>query len=431
MEAGTEDFVVSNNDGRFSPENSSSPYYPNLLPTRRTRWQMLWASVTYDIFHGYLEGYPQEFPHLGYDSLVRQHAIDVFMTLARAKLLPGSTILTSAMAVPTEDGEEVINVENSALPMPQAVPFPIQIGDETMTVVDIATQLNLLETPWYRVARTLEGATAHTAGAVISTTAVSFGEEYTGARIENTLSVVGLTSADWVIDHGQALLAPSDDLAGQSPLEHCLAVAQWENGRFFAGKDGKPTFLERHAVLQNEGSARATFGDGGGTEIPYQDVHITHEHERIYNVIRITPASGNVQEARDEASIADHFERVLELVWPLADDNEARAAVEYMIYRYSRMQVRIPSLTLTGRSDPTIMWPIVLGAEIGQRYRLIRRPSSDATIDKQLIVEGIEHSLELDNMTTKLQMSLADTRAYWELQTAGKGELDSTTVLVY
>jgi hypothetical protein len=233
------------------------------------------------------------------------------------------------------------------------------------------------------------------------------------------------------IEAGQTLIAPSEDLASQSPVSHISDVAEVEGGRFFAAASGKWTFHDRHHVFKNEVTARATFGDSGtGSEIGYANADPTHDDKRIYNIVRVTSASGLVVEVRDQSSINEHFERPLEKQWPLANDNDAYAAAHYLLYRYSAMQVRIPQLRLEGRANGTLMWPIVLGLELGQRFRFIRR-AMGITYDKQLIVEGVQHSATPENIVTDVQLSLADTRHYWRVNVAGYGELGTTTTVAY
>lgn len=425
VEAGQEGFLLSNLDGRFDPDNTAGPYYPNLKPTRKTRWTMRWASVEYDLFVGYLEGYPQQFPRFGYDAVVSQKAIDGFMPLAVTKLIPGSTTLNSSLAVITADEEAVIGVSATTLPMPQVVPFPITIDGEEMTVTEIVSNLD------YRVTRTAVGSAAHSPGAEVRTTVVSFAQEYTGARIVNVLEHIGY-NGPVDIDTGQTLLAPSDDIAGQAPLEHLQLVAEVEQGRLFTARNGTLTFHSRHNFYANEKTDRAVFGNGGGSELPYQDVEVTHDDQKIYNIVRITAADGTVYESRDQPSIDDHFERVYEKSWPLADANEAKDAAEYLLSRLSRMQVRIPSLQITGMASPTLMWPVVLALDLGQRFGFKLRPESGTQmIDKTLVVEGVAHTHSLSEMRTSVQFSLADTTHYWQLEVAGYSELSDTTKLAY
>lgn len=378
-----------------------------------------------DVFNGYVEGFPQEWPSLGFDSLVQQRAVDAFLALRFSKLIPASTTLSQPLAAqPTASTSENIAVGETGLPMPQAVPFTLTVGSEAMTVTAI------LDATTYRVTRGGENSAAHDAGATITSDAVSFGTELTGARVRNVLERIGMSPAQWDIEDGQTLLAPSQNLAGTDPLAHLNEVAEVEGGRFFAARDGKLTFLDRHHLFKVETSSRATLGDGAG-ELHYRDIRVTHEQERIYNIVRVTAADGTIAEVRDQASIDDHFERVLEKSWPLANPNEAWAAARYLLKRYSRMQVRIPELVFAGRSDPNNLWPVLLGMELGQRYRVVRRPSNDDPIDKELLVEGIAHSGTPSNIETRVQMSLADTTHYWRLGVTGYSELGSTTRVGY
>jgi hypothetical protein len=424
VETGQSGFLLDNRDGRFSPLNTSSPYYPNLKPLRRLRFALRWAGVEYEAFHGFLEGFPQEFPSYGLDSIVRQSAVDAFVILALDKITPGSTVTSGATTIGS--GNDLLHVASTALPMPQAVPFEIEVSDQTLNVTEI------VDSNTYRVE--VVGTTGSTtglqfaAGVAVTTKVMSFGEETTGTRIQNVLRASGLNPSQWDLDTGASLMAASEDLAGQSPLEHCLLAAEMEQGRFFVSRAGLITFRDRWFHYRTETASRATFGDTTG-ELPYREIQITHEDEKIWNVVRITTPSGYVAEARDTASISDYFERVLEKSWPYADDNEADVAASWLLKRFGQMQVRIPSMKVAGGSSPSTLWPVILAMEIGNRYRAIRRPRNDATIDKQVIVESIAHTMSLDNLETTVQMSLADTTAYWRLGTAGFGELGSTTVL--
>ncbi len=52
-------FELRNNDRRFEPEYTSSPYYPNVVPGRPCRVRMVQDAVTYDWAFGYIQDFPQ------------------------------------------------------------------------------------------------------------------------------------------------------------------------------------------------------------------------------------------------------------------------------------------------------------------------------------------------------------------------------------
>ncbi|MGH2374563.1 MAG: hypothetical protein ACRDIC_14000, partial [bacterium] len=86
VEAGTGSITFDNLSGRFTPSNTMSPYYPNLLPLRRIRMQANWNAATYPIFVGFAEGWPASFPEIGSDQIVTVPLVDGFKVLALAQI---------------------------------------------------------------------------------------------------------------------------------------------------------------------------------------------------------------------------------------------------------------------------------------------------------------------------------------------------------
>jgi len=93
-ETGRGSITLDNRDGRFTPMNSLSPYYPNILPMRRLRIRAIWNAVTYPVFQPYIAGWPLSFPAKK-DQIATLELIDGFAILALAKL---STSLSSALS---------------------------------------------------------------------------------------------------------------------------------------------------------------------------------------------------------------------------------------------------------------------------------------------------------------------------------------------
>lgn len=80
METGTADVVFANQDRRFDPTYTSSPYYPFLQPYRRLRITGTWdagaGSVDYPLFVGHVERWPIDYDISGADSTVKVTAVD-------------------------------------------------------------------------------------------------------------------------------------------------------------------------------------------------------------------------------------------------------------------------------------------------------------------------------------------------------------------
>lgn len=85
FEAGTCRIVLDNRDRRFDPFNVLGPYYNNLLPMRRVRVSIGYGSNLYHLFTGFIEAWPQTWPHPG-QGLVELEATDGFKVLNLVRL---------------------------------------------------------------------------------------------------------------------------------------------------------------------------------------------------------------------------------------------------------------------------------------------------------------------------------------------------------
>src|SRR5947209_69592 len=62
IEPGTCTLQLYNADRRFDPIYTAGAYYPNVLPMRKLRVRATHNAVTYNLFTGYVEEWPQEWP---------------------------------------------------------------------------------------------------------------------------------------------------------------------------------------------------------------------------------------------------------------------------------------------------------------------------------------------------------------------------------
>jgi len=87
VKAGTVHIVVRNDDRSLDPNNTASPYYPNVVPSAHLRVVSSWASVMYPLFRGYVEDWPQIYES-SFSARVDLDASDAFALFARTKLRP-------------------------------------------------------------------------------------------------------------------------------------------------------------------------------------------------------------------------------------------------------------------------------------------------------------------------------------------------------
>jgi hypothetical protein len=82
FDTGTAQLVLDNRDRRFDPFYTSGPYYTYLTPRRQIRVVGEANGVIYEVFRGYIAGWPVEWTDAGYDSTVTIQAFDALGLMA-------------------------------------------------------------------------------------------------------------------------------------------------------------------------------------------------------------------------------------------------------------------------------------------------------------------------------------------------------------
>ena len=83
---GSASVTLSNRDRRFDPFNTSGPYYGKLLPRRQIRIRATSGGTTYDVFRGFIAGWPPEWTDAGYDSTVTLSCFDALQLLGSSSM---------------------------------------------------------------------------------------------------------------------------------------------------------------------------------------------------------------------------------------------------------------------------------------------------------------------------------------------------------
>lgn len=83
---GSAQIVLDNRERRFDPFNRSGPYYGKLLPRRQIRIRATSGATTYDVFRGYVAGWPAQWTDAGYDSTVTLSCYDALQLLGSSSL---------------------------------------------------------------------------------------------------------------------------------------------------------------------------------------------------------------------------------------------------------------------------------------------------------------------------------------------------------
>lgn len=224
---------------------------------------------------------------------------------------------------------------------------------------------------------------------------------------------------------GDSILQEIDPI-GATPISLFQAIAKAEMGLFYIARDGTLTFRSRSEALA--GTSIGTFGNPDDDYLPIEDVSPVYDERYIRNTITVTNEGGAAQTVKDNDSIERYYPRSLEQSGLLiATDEESLYRAQFLLLRYKEPATRITELALRGDLAPDTLWPILLGAELGNKYTVVYEPIAGASVSKLLTLESIS-----------LTIRRGDWRIVWGVSSGGASVfildtslLDGTDVLLY
>lgn len=381
---GTCTAVLSDDDRRYDPNNSASPYYPNVLPMRPMFVQATLDSVIYPVFYGWVDVQ---------DGWVRQESE------------PGRALVT----LPANDGFDIL--ANSRL-------------------------VTYLDTVYHGVVNSSV------------TSGTDFAQELTGARIAHALGydVRGVDSTthygmdpSWpsvwqALDAGQETMqaVAAANNATTTPLQAIRDAETTEPGFFFFDRNGYATFHDRHHRPLSTSSA--TFCDEANTATGrVQYASATTRRTAIVNDARATRNGGTEQHVENDTSIASFLRRAKSWSTQHLTDAAALAFAQWMLSLKADSYEILESLTLTPGTDSET-WIQVLTRELGDRITVVRTPPGGGSpVTEDYFIEAVSFSYgpaASASCTWRLSSAAAQTN-YWLAGVVGSSEAGTTTKAGY
>jgi hypothetical protein len=243
--------------------------------------------------------------------------------------------------------------------------------------------------------------------------------ELSGARINRILDGLGWLTDDRVIAAGDTAMQATT-LEGNGLTELYL-TQDTELGEFYMSPSGDAVFRNRHAILTEARSntPQAVFGDGGlGLgELPYASIAVENDDSTMANYVSIAREGGTEQVAQDATSIARYLKKTYQRT-----DLLHQTDAESLNYALSLLsQSKDPELRFTQvgfdniRPDVcAVMWPALLGRELGDRITVIRRPPGGGDPnERDVFVRRIEMSSDGPTWKTTFSLQSADRQQFW------------------
>jgi hypothetical protein len=182
---------------------------------------------------------------------------------------------------------------------------------------------------------------------------------------------------------------------GATALSVMQGWADTELGLLFMSADNKVTFRSRHSPILDTASrvSQATFSDNASPR--YVTVDLPRDMALVRNPVTAARRDGITVTVSNTSSIANTY-GPRNWAAPTSEDQKDSAVYDranWLLARYKSLGTRLASMVLRPRTDPSNLWPQVLGRLIGDRVTVKRTPlglNSQTSLD--FIIEGIEHT---------------------------------------
>ena len=232
-----------------------------------------------------------------------------------------------------------------------------------------------------------------------------------GQRTDERISTV-LSLAQWMSD-GTSLATGSGtvqavDIENKTPLAVAQECETAEQGKLFIDRDGKVKFITRSAMATTStyNTSQYTFGDGSG-ELGYTSLEFAFNDRLIFNRSIVARKNGATAISNDTTSQGQYFIRsgsISDLI--VNTDQQVVDIADARLAAYKQPLMRVEQLTFTPRQSPSTLYAAAIGVEIGTRLTVKRRPQNvGSVLSKEVIVEGISHSISPNGWETSFTLS--------------------------
>jgi hypothetical protein len=215
----------------------------------------------------------------------------------------------------------------------------------------------------------------------------------TSERVGRILDGLGWPAAERAIT-STATRMTATTLAG-SALTELQRVADHEHSDFHIDGLGRVRFTQRSARFN---ASSRTFSDvaaditGGAFE--YETLSAVTDDDVVINDAAVANTGGTVATAVDATSMARYGRsayRSLDNSWTHPSETTSWAGAVVSIF--ANQVNRFATLTLRPDVDDAL-WPVVLGAQLGDRITITRTPpGGGSVITRQCFIEGMSHDV--------------------------------------
>lgn len=240
-------------------------------------------------------------------------------------------------------------------------------------------------------------------------------DESTGRRIQRILDFAGHTGPRNT-DTGVSTVQSTTFTNSVSSELKLTLDSEGMGAALYVEADGTVTFKDAYSLIEDlrSNTVQATWGDAGGTEVPYANLTTRDDGDLLVNYIEYTRVSGAVQRYSDISSAALYAGIKRDTRTDLICSTDAQVAniAAFQLQKHSHPEERIEGIKVfpvrPSTADTAIVMPLVLGTKVRDLWRVKRQAPGGYTLSETGHVTGIKHSITPETMETDFTLWSAD-----------------------
>jgi len=222
-----------------------------------------------------------------------------------------------------------------------------------------------------------------------------FKNETSSARINRYVSEFGLPSGLFNVSSTPAANVGDFVTNNQALLSEFQKVTLTEGGELFVDDQGVVQFYDRDAYWRGRSAtSQVTFTDTGvGVEYDASAVRLTLDADRARNEIALNTADGFNAQFQDATSVATYGLAGESRQTSYVSNAAAQTYAERFVTIFKNPMMTVEPFMVKGQADPSYNWPRLLGLELLDKITFKRTPATGSAIEKDLLVQSIEHRI--------------------------------------
>jgi hypothetical protein len=222
-----------------------------------------------------------------------------------------------------------------------------------------------------------------------------FKNETSSARVNSYITELGLPSGFFNITSSPVANVGDNVVNGKQLLNVLQQIRNTEGGEYFVDDTGVLQFTNRNGVFSGRSAtSQMTFTDSGtGVKYDASGVRMAFDADRVRNMVAITTPDGFDAQSENASSITTNgfAGESFEAAFKSLDD--AQTYADYFVSIYQNPKLQVEPFMSKGQQDPSYNWPRLLGLELLDRVTFKRTPAVGSAVQRDLLVQSIEHRI--------------------------------------